>query len=316
VRRAAVLGGVLALLIPACTSAQARIRPPQAGKDILLTTKDFGRTIVVHVGQIVRIDLPDWNLGYFPSSVLQTLASQSATGPKTFRAVAVGSERVFAVQPPPPVSCPVAGYCMLQAARYGGFVIVALPANASFNLVVSWMDNGKLFLLAPGEQIIVAIPTADLTVADPAVLMLTSLRVGASLSVVSARRPGQSRVAGAGSSFGFSFDVLVRPANQRYDLVLTEKDAGRTIYLRVGQTVDFQLSNSPGYLGWNQPFGTWFQPIVDPAMPTGNDVANFGYLIEAAIDSSSPVFTEFPRCGLQANCRLVARSIQFSIAAS
>lgn len=276
-----------------------------------MTTKDFGRTIAVDVGQIVTIDLPDWNLQDLPSSVLQPLTSQSPTGPKTFRAVAVGSQLVLAVQPPPRVSCPIGWDCAEPAPRYGRFVLVAIPADASFNLVVSEMDKDKLFLVAPATQIIAAIPAADLTIADATMLMPAPLQDGTSLTLLSAGRPGQSRVSGA----RFSFDVLVRPADYRYDVVLTEKDGGRTIHLRVGETIDVRLSNSPGYLGWSPPFGFWLRPIVDPAMPTPNDVANFGYLIEAA-HSASLVFADFPRCELQANCLLVARRIEFSIAAS
>ena len=306
VKDRAAVGAMLALLLTACGSASAAMSAPRPQSDIVLTSRDFGHTILLHQGQSVAFDLPGWDI-YGAGSLLQPLTSQSSSGKRVFRTTGIGSDLMTALLPPPPVHCPYGVPCIEQAPRYAWFAVVAVAAGESFDLAVSQLDKGDLLLVAPGMRIIAAVPARDVTNTNPAVLSAAPYATG-TLTVLSPTRPGLSRIFGG----DFRVDVLVRPAGSEYDRVLSEKDGGRTITTSVGQVIRFLLANSSGFRPWTAGISRLLRPIVDPTADKLENATAISYLVVST--GKDPIgFSDDPICTWQPNCRLLTRTIRFEV---
>ena len=310
VRRRAFAGFIAVLLVAGCGSGVRLPADAHPRADVVLTQRDFGRTIALHVGQTVGFDLPAWGLAATPSAVLERISGQPVSGVPRLRAVAVGGQLITA-ELAPMISC---GYeCNVPAPRYGSFFLVIVPVGQVFDLAASELDDGKAFLANPGMRIIVAAPASSLSVNDPTVLKTESAGGSSTLSILSAINTGRSRVSGA----SISFDVLVRPADAMYDMVMTDKEKGQTIRLKVGLTLQFELADTTGYVSWTGPshfVGGVLTPLLEPANSGRNTVSRLGYVIRAE-GYETVGFEQDPQCWGEPNCQLPPKLVQFVIAA-
>jgi len=296
------------LLVAGCGSGVRLPAEPHLRADVVLTQRDIGRTIALHIGQTVGFDLPGWGFATTPSAVLERISGQPISGMPLLRAVAVGGQRITA-ELATTISCRYE--CNVPAPRYGSFVLVIVPVGQVYDLAASELDDGKAFLASPGMGIIVAAPASSLSVNDPTVLKTEAAEGSSTLSILSAINTGRSRVSGA----SFSFDVLVRPADAMYDLVMTGNEKGQTIQLKVGQTLQFELANTTGYVGWTGPshfVGGVLTPLVQPANSSGNTVSRLGYVIRAQGHETAG-FEEDPQCWGEPKCQLLPKLVQFVI---
>jgi hypothetical protein len=308
VRRRAFAGCVAALLLAGCGSGVRLPAEPHPRADVVLTQRDFGRTIPLHIGQTVGFDLPGWDLVPTPAAVFERISGQAASGIPLLRAVAVGGQRITA-ELRTTISCRYE--CNVPAPRYGSFVLVIVPVGQVYDLAASELDGGKAFLANPGMGIIVAAPASSLSVDDPTVLKTEPVEGSSTLSILSAINTGRSRVSAA----NFSFDVLVRPADAMYDLVMTTKENGQTIQVKVGQTLQFELANTTGYVGWTGPshfVGGVLTPLLEPANSYGNTLSRLGYVIRAQ-GHETVGFEEDPQCWGERKCQLPPKLVQFVI---
>lgn len=205
---------------------------------------------------------------------------------------------------------------MEQAPRYEGFVLVVVPSDESFDLAISEMDNGRRFLLTPGMRIVAVAPNTSLAIDGPKVLAAKPLTDG-SLSILTALSPGHSRVLShyTGPGTGFDIDVLVRPAGARYDAVVSNQDAGRTIHAKVGQTIQFRLVETAGYSRWvSDSWGFFLLPVTNPSADQNHN-AWITYEVVAAYRMSLQ-FREVPDCYGQRSCQLPWRVIAFDVVAN
>jgi hypothetical protein len=302
-----VIGGLVALVAVGSSPAPATTPARQPQPALVLKESDFGKTVLVRVGQTLMIDLPQWGLSYGPPKVLGPVSgSQSSRGQQTLRAIGSGSQLITAVEIPAPVSC--RGECTMPAPRHGSFLVIAIPADQSFDLAVSELDKDKAFLATPGMRIVAAIPFGDLVDTEPAVVRPGLFPDANSLSVLTAGSLGRSTL----SSTAFSLDIVVRSPAARYDIVVPDRDAGRTISARTGQTLAFRLENSVGFSAWRAGVVNLVRPLVEPAAAPDTVATAFGYLVKKA-GNETISFTDDPGCLGRDPCRELTRTIEFSL---
>ena len=260
----------------------------------------------MRVGQSVEVDLPGWTLLSRSPQVLQPVAAaQPVSGRTTFEAIGSGSQLLTAVEEVPRASCKYE--CAQLAPRYGRFVVVVVPAGQIFDLALSEMDNGRIFLLKPGQRVVATLPHAALVESDPTVLVLDPVRGDDSLSMLTAQRPGHVQLSGA----GFRVTLLVNPATSPYDVVASERDGGKTIPARVGQVIVFRLKNSAGFLPWRGGSGALVS-VVDQAAPRDPNAATFTYLA-GSVGNVAIRFEDDPSCLGQATCADIGRILNVSL---
>jgi len=307
----------LVLLLAACGPAsQATPSAVETHPTLVLTKSDFGHTVQVRVGQSVEVDLPGWTLFSRPPEVLRPVAAaQPVRGRRTFKAIGSGSQLVTAVEQQPFVPCKFE--CNQPVPRSGHFMVIVVPADQSFDVPVSEIDSGRIFLLEPGQRVIAAIPYTALIDSDPTVLVPDPLRNDNSLSMLTAQRPGRVRLSGSGdfrprlSGGDFRVTLLVKPATSAYDVVASERDGGKIIAARVGQVIVFRLKNSAGFLPWRGGSGA-LDSVVDPAASSDPDATTFTYLVRSA-GNVLLRFDDDPSCGDRATCADIGRILNLSL---
>jgi hypothetical protein len=260
----------------------------------------------VRVGQIVEVNLSGWTLFSPSPQVLQRIAgAPPVNGRTTFKAIGSGSQLVTAEEQLPVASCKYE--CAQLAPRYGHFVVVVVPADQVFDLALSVIDNGRIFLLKPGQRVVAAIPNAAVVESDPTILVLDPVRSDNSLSMLTAQRPGHVQLSGA----GFRVTLLVKPATSPYDVVASERDGGKTIPASVGHVIVFRLKNSAGFLPWRGGTGA-LEPVVDQAAPRDPNATTFTYLVPSA-GNVLLRFEDDPSCSDQPTCADIGRILNVSL---
>lgn len=303
--RAYLTSVLVALLAMGSSPGPPAVSAGAPGPALVLREADFGKTILVRIGQTVVIDVPGWDLRDRSATVLEPVSSSQATPGFKFTAVRSGSQLITAAFQPV-FTCKTE--CNAPATRYGTFVVIGIPTDQSFDLAMSQLDKGKLFLLTPGTRVVAAIPFADRVSTNPAVMVATPFAGAPSLSVLIAATPGIATISGT----GFGLDVLVKPAAAPYDIVVPDQDAGRTIRLKTGQTIRFRLMDSPGFKAWTGGGANLLRLVVDLTFAKDGDATSFGYLVRST-GSESVRFNDSPRCVDDANCRELSRTIEFQM---
>ena len=100
-----------------------------------------------------------------------------------------------------------------------------------------------------------------------------------------------------------------------YEKVVTDKETGQAIRLKVGQTLLFELADTAGYVGWTGPshfVGGVLTPLVEPANSGGNTVSSLGYVIRTK-GHETVGFEQDPHCWGEPNCELPPNLLQFVI---
>jgi hypothetical protein len=297
----------LAVFLAACgPTSQATPSANRARPALVLTKSDFGMTVQVRVGQTFEVDLAGWTLFSPPPGVVQRIAAASpVSGRTTFKAIGSGSQLFTAVQDVPRASCKDG--CAELAPRYGHFVVVVVPADQVFDLALSEIDTGRIFLLKPGQRIVAAIPNAALVESDAAVVVPDPVRSDNSLSMLTAQRPGRAELSAA----GFRVTLLVKPAASPYDVVASERDGGRTIPASVGQVIVFRLKNGAGFLPWRGGSGA-LASVVDQAAPRDPNATTFTYLVPSA-GKVLLRFEDDPSCLDKPTCADIGRMLSVSL---
>jgi len=224
-------------------TSQGTTSANQARPALVLTKSDFGTTVQVRVGQSIEVDLPGWTLLSRSPQVLQPVAAASpVNGRTTFKAIGSGSQLVTVEEQLGVGSCKYE--CAQLAPQHEHFVVVVVPADQVFDLALSEIDYGRIFLLKPGQRVVAAISNAALVESDSTVVVLDRVQSDNSLSMLNAQRPARVQLSGA----GFRVTLLVKPATSPYDVVASERDGGKTIAASVGQVIVFRLRNTAGFL--------------------------------------------------------------------
>jgi len=301
------LSACLIVLLAACApTSQATPSANQARPALVLTKSDFGTTVQVQVGQIIEVNLSGWTLFSPPPQVLQRIASAPpVNGRTTFKAIGLGNQLVTVEEQLAAGSCKYE--CAQLAPRYGHFVVVVVPADQVFDLALSVIDNGRIFLLKPGQRVVAAIPNAALVEPDPTVVVLDPVPSDTSLTTLTAQRPGRLQLLGR----AFNVTLLVKAATSAYDVVATERDGGKTIPASVGQVIVFRLENSPGFLPWRGGSGA-LDSVVDQVARRDPTVTTFTYLVPSAGDVLLR-FEDDPSCWDQATCADIGRILNISL---
>jgi len=306
VRRLGLSACLIVLLAACAPTSQATPSANQARPAFVLTKSDFGTTVQVQVGQIIEVNLSGWTLFSPPPQVLQRIATAPPVNGRTmFKAIGSGSQLVTVEEQLSGGSCKYE--CAQLAPRYEHFVVVVVPAEQVFDLALSVIDSGRIFLLKPGQRIVVAIPNAALVEPDPTVVVLDPVRSDISLSTLTAQQPGRVQLSGG----TFTVTLVVKAATSPYDIVATERDGGRTIAARVGQLIVFRLKNSAGFLPWRGGSGA-LDSVVDQVAPRDPTSTTFTYLVRSA-GSVLLRFEDDPSCWDQATCADIGRILNLSL---
>jgi hypothetical protein len=301
------LSAFLAVLLAACGPVSpASPSATRAHPALVLTKSDFDRTVVVRVGQIVEVNLSGWTLfSPSPQVLMRIAAAPPVNGRTTFKAIGSGNQLVTVEEQLPVASCKYE--CAQLAPRYGHFVVVVVPADQVFDLALSEIDNGRTFLLKPGQRVVAAIPNAALVESDPTVVVVDRVQNDNTLSMLTAQRPGRVQLSGG----AFRLTLLVKPATSPYDVVATERDGGTTIPASVGQVIVFRLRNSAGFLPWRGGSGA-LDSVVDQVAPRDPTATTFTYLV-GSVGNVLLRFEDDPTCWDQPTCADIGQILNLSL---
>ncbi len=171
---------------------------------------------------------------------------------------------------------------------------------------MSELDNGRIFLLKPGQRVVAAIPNVALVESDPTVVV-DRVQNDNTLSMLTAQRPGRVQLSGG----TFRLTLLVKPATSPDDVVASERDGGKTIPASVGQVIVFRLRNSPGFLPWRGGSGALVS-VIDQAAPEDPNATTFTYLVPSA-GNVLIRFEDDPSCWDQPTCADIGRTLNVSL---
>jgi hypothetical protein len=174
-------------------------------------------------------------------------------------------------------------------------VIVSIRA---FDVPLTSLDTTRTFLLTVGEEAVFGYVGTKVTSSDPSVSRSPhTAELADGLTAFHAVSPGRSVLSFQGYFSCSNVDtceetppqplaitLLVSGSSHRFDRTSTELDAGRTLHVRQGQTLEFVMHQEAGLDTWGLSridYQDRLLPVIDPSAHGDSRVARFPFVASA-----------------------------------
>jgi hypothetical protein len=213
-----------------------------------------------------------------------------------------------------------------QITRSFGVIV----STRAFDVPLTSLDMTRTFLLTVGEEAVFGYVGTKVTSSDPSVSRSPhTAELADGLTAFHAVSPGRSVLSFQGYFSCSNVDtceetppqplaitLLVSGSSDRFDRTATELDAGRTLHVRQGQTLEFVMHQDAGLDPWGLSrvdYQDRLLPVIDPSQHGDPHVPRFPF-VASALGTTYLTFSAAPAgCWPAEECPRLAAEIKVTV---